>query len=221
MAVGRRSEVPAGARARRSEPWPEHSLRQDIAQKGRSLARAGALCSSPRRRTYSGCERGCGAVVVARRPKTPTVTRAWVPWQERTPQKGRSSARARALHSSPLRRTSSGCVIGCGAAAPVQEARVTPPPPRPAHPRFEGSAHARWRRHASTRRNGGANSADALWRATRDSNPVGGGSPGPQRAGRASQVGLLRLFPGWGPCPPPLWTPPTSRSEARAAAAGP
>ena len=39
-----------------------------------------------------------------------------------------------------------------------------------------------------SRGGGGANSADAPWRATRDSPPVGGGSPGPQRAGGASQV---------------------------------
>ena len=51
-----------------------------------------------------------------------------------------------------------------------------------------------------SRGGGGANSADAPWRATRDSTPVGGGSPGPQRVGGGfsgcSQVvdPALRLF---------------------------
>ena len=65
MAVGRRSEVHTGTRARRSEPWPERGLRQE--KEGRGLARADALCSSPRRRTFNGYGRGSGAAVMARK----------------------------------------------------------------------------------------------------------------------------------------------------------
>ena len=181
---GRPPGSTAAWRQRQASPGLHHTLpscRGGVAGNPPPFARGGALLAHTSARSPEG------ATTPYSPPDSAMVSRL-----------GRTSP---GLHHPPPSRGGGGA-NGDGALwrATRDSNSVFPGPQRVATGRTSPDLH----HPPPSRGGGGANSAGALWRATRDtprltprlprgyphpcSNPVGGGSPGPRRAARASQV---------------------------------